>query len=131
MCSSDLKEAKEELAILNEWLDLNTQEADLKKQVKDLESALDAKAFAQYAKLSETDIMSLVVDDKWLATIDTDIHSEMDRISQTLTQRVKELAERYDEPLPVLAEQADAMESKVRAHLERIGFAWKIGRAHV
>jgi len=119
------KEAKEELAVLTEWLELNTKEADLKKQVKDMESALDAKALAQYAKLSEADVKSVVVDDKWLATIDTDIHSEMDRISQTLTQRVKELAERYDKPLPALAEQADAMESKVRAHLERMGFAWQ------
>jgi type I restriction enzyme M protein len=119
------KEAKEELAVLNEWLDLNTKEADLKKQVKDLESALDAKALAQYAKLSEADVKTLVVDDKWLATIDVDIHGEMDRISQTLTKRVKELAERYDKPLPVLSEQADAMESKVRAHLERMGFAWQ------
>jgi type I restriction enzyme M protein len=118
------KEAKEELAVLTEWLDFNTKEADLKKQVKDLESALDTKSLAQYAKLSETDVKSLVVDDKWLATIASDIHGEMDRISQTLTQRVKELAERYDKPLPVLAEQAEAMESKVRAHLERMGFAW-------
>lgn len=50
---------------------------------------------------------------------------EMDRFSQTLMQRVKELAERYDKPLSVLAEQADAMESKVLAHLERKGFAWQ------
>jgi type I restriction enzyme M protein len=113
-----------EIEVLEEWLSCNTKEGDLKKQVKDIESALDAKALAQYSKLSETDVKSLVVDDKWLATIDTDIHGEMDRISQTLTQRVKELAERYDKPLPVLAEQADAMESKVRAHLERMGFAW-------
>ena len=114
-----------EIEVLEEWLSCNTKEADLKKQVKDLETALDAKALAQYGKLSEADIKSLVVDDKWLATIDTDIHGEMDRISQTLTQRVKELAERYDKPLSVLAEQADAMESKVRAHLERMEFAWK------
>jgi type I restriction enzyme M protein len=112
-----------EIEVLEEWLSCNTKEADLKKQVKDLESALDAKALAQYAKLSEADVKTLVVDDKWLAAIDTDIHGEMDRISQTLTQRVKELAERYDKPLSVLAEQADAMEFKVRAHLERMGFA--------
>ncbi len=118
-------DAQAELAVLEQWLDLNTKEADLKKQVKDLESALDANALAQYAKLTEADVKTLVVDDKWLATIDTDIHGEMDRISQTLTQRVKELAERYDKPLPVLTEQADAMESKVRAHLERMGFAWQ------
>jgi type I restriction enzyme M protein len=119
------KEAKEELAILTEWLDLNTKESELKKQVKELESALDAKALAQYAKLSDADVKSLVVDDKWLATIDAGIHGEMERISQMLTQRVKELADRYDQPLPALAEQADAMESKVRAHLERMGFAWQ------
>jgi len=119
------KEAKEELAILTEWLDLNNKESELKKQIKDLESALDAKALAQYAKLSEAEVKSLVVDDKWLATIDTDIHGEMDRISQTLTQRVKELAERYAKPLPALADKANAMESKVRAHLERMGFAWQ------
>jgi type I restriction enzyme M protein len=118
-------DAQAELALLEQWLELSTKEADLKKQVKDLESALDAKALAQYAKLSEADVKTLVVDDKWLATIDTDIHGEMDRISQTLTQRVKELAERYDKPLSALVEHADAMESKVRAHLERMGFSWQ------
>ena len=118
-------EAQAELAVLTEWLDLNTKEADFKRQFKDLESALDTKALAHYAKLSEADVKTLVVDDKWLATIDTDIHGEMDRISQTLTQRVKELAERYDKPLPLLSEQAIAMESKVRAHLERMGFVWQ------
>ncbi len=44
--------------------------------------------------------MTLVGDDHWLAALDKDIHGEMDRISQTLTQRVKELAERYETPLP-------------------------------
>lgn len=119
------KEAKEELAVLTEWLEFNTKEAVVKKQLNDMVSALDAKALAQYAKLTEADVKTLVVDDKWLATIDTDIHGEMDRISQTLTQRVKELAERYNKPLPVLVEQAVAMESKVRVHLERMGFAWQ------
>jgi type I restriction enzyme M protein len=119
------KEAKEELAVLTEWLEFNTKEAVVKKQLNDMESALDTKALAQYAKLNESDVKTLVVDGKWMATIDTDIHGEMDRISQTLTQRVKELAERYNRPLPALAEQADAMESKVRAHLERMGFAWQ------
>jgi hypothetical protein len=33
-----------------------------------------------------------VVDDKWLAALGAAIHGEMDRISQALTQRVKELA---------------------------------------
>ncbi|TVQ00699.1 MAG: hypothetical protein EA381_06980, partial [Planctomycetaceae bacterium] len=56
--------------------------------------------------------------------IDTDIHGEMDRISQQLTSRVKELAERYDRPLPKLAERVSELEAKANAHLERMGFAW-------
>jgi len=32
------------------------------------------------------------VDDKWLAALDAAIHGEMDRVSQQLTQRVKDLA---------------------------------------
>jgi hypothetical protein len=35
-----------------------------------------------------------------LAALDSAIHGEMDRISQQLTRRVKELAERYEAPLP-------------------------------
>jgi type I restriction enzyme M protein len=118
-------ESAAELEVLDSYLVLTERLASLKSQITGAESALDTKAFSQYAKLTEADIKSLVVDDKWLATIDADIHSEMDRISQTLTQRVKELAERYDNPLPALTEQAVAMESKVRSHLERMGFAWQ------
>ena len=90
--------------MLNEWLKLSTQEADLKKQLKDAEAALDAKAYAQYPKLTEAEIKTLVVDDKWLAALDAAIHGEMDRISQALTQRVKELAERYETPMPQMSE---------------------------
>jgi type I restriction enzyme M protein len=118
------KEAKEEAALLNQWLKLNTEESDLKKEIKDAESALDAMAYEQYEKLTEADIKKLVVDDKWLATLDTEIHGEMDRISQSLTRRVKELAERYDRPLPELTEQEQELGAKVQGHLERMGFSW-------
>jgi type I restriction enzyme M protein len=119
------KEAKDEAAVLNDWLKLNTQEADLKKQIKDAEAALDAMAYAQYAKLGEADVKALVVDNKWLATLDAAIHGEMDRISQQLTQRVKELAERYELALPMLTNRVEELETKVNVHLERMGFAWK------
>jgi type I restriction enzyme M protein len=87
--------------VLAKWLELSAQEADVKKQLKDAEAALDAQAYARYPKLTEAEIKTLVVDDKWLAALDTAIHGEMDRISQALTQRVKELAERYETPLPI------------------------------
>ena len=66
-----------------------------------------------------------MVDDKWLAALDAAIHGEMDRISQQLTQRVKELAERYENPLPQLVGQVAELEAKVNSHLERMGFSWR------
>lgn len=116
------KEAQEEAAVLNDWLKLANEEADLKKRLKDVENALDAMAYAHYPKLTEDDIKTLVVDDKWLSALDTAIHGEMDRISQSLTQRVKELAERYDIPMPEMTEHVAELESKVNGHLERMGF---------
>jgi type I restriction enzyme M protein len=49
----------------------------------------------------------------------------MDRVSQRLTQRVKELAERYETPLPKMASRVAELEAKVNRHLEKMGFAWK------
>ena len=65
-----------------------------------------------------------MVNDKWLASLDAAIHGEMDRVSQQLTQRVKELAERYEIPLPRMRNRVAELEAKVNRHLEKMGFAW-------
>jgi type I restriction enzyme M protein len=119
------KEAKKEAAVLNDWLELNQQEANLKKRLRETQDALDAQAYAKYPKLTESEIKILVADDKWLAALDAASHGEMDRLSQQLTRRVKELAERYETPLPQLTERASELEAKVGRHLERMGFTWK------
>jgi type I restriction enzyme M protein len=118
------KEAEDEAAVLNDWLKLASEEADLKKRLRDAENALDAKAYTQYPKLTEAEIKTLVVDDKWLAALDRAIHGEMDRISQALTQRVKELAERYETPMPQMVRRVAEQEAKVSGHLKRMGFSW-------
>jgi type I restriction enzyme M protein len=116
--SEDLRE----LIVLDTYLGLTERIGALKKAIKDAEAELDALAYAQYPKLSEPEIKVLVVDDKWLAAIETDIHGEMNRISQALTQRVKELAERYESPLPKLARRVADLSAKVASHLTKMGF---------
>ena len=106
------KEAKDEAAVLNDWLKLNAEEADSRRRLREAEADLDAKAYAQYPKLTEAEIKTLVVDDKWLAALDAAIHGEMDRVSQALTQRVKELAERYETPLPQMVNRVAELEAK-------------------
>jgi type I restriction enzyme M protein len=121
----DDKDAKDEATVLSDWLKLNADEAALKKRLKKAEATLDAHAYAKYPKLTEADIKTLVVDDKWLTTLETAIRGEMDRVSQQLTERVKELAERYETPLPRMASRAAELETKVSHHLGEMGFSWR------
>ena len=118
------KESADEIAALNAWLALANQEATGNKQLKDAEAELDTLALDKYPRLSVDDIKVLVVDDKWLAALAADIRGEMERISQTLTHRVKELAERYETPLPMAVQQVAELEAAVKGHLARMGFSW-------
>ena len=113
-----------DFVVLKEWLKSTAQITKLKKAIKEAEAELDLKAYQHYPKLTEAEIKTLVVDKKWLSVIDGLIHGEMDSISQALTQRVKVLAERYENPMPILAKNVTELESKVQAHLAKMGFAW-------
>ena len=114
----------DELAILNQWLGLSETVSALKRQVREFESALDTLAFEKYAKLIEAQIKTLVVDDKWMARLHSDVQGELDRGSQTLTGRIRELAERYATPLPQLAEEVETLARRVDDHVKKMGFAW-------
>jgi type I restriction enzyme M protein len=117
-------EAKEEAVALAAWLKVNAEEAALKARVKELEATLDAKVLGQYPKLSEADVKSLVVEDKWLAALDADVRSEMDRVSKALTVRIEELADRYETPLYALTKRTEDLAATVSRHFEKMGFAW-------
>ena len=77
---------------------------------------------AQYTKLSIDEIKFLIVEDKWLTTLAADVQTELDRVSQVLTGRIKLLAERYAEPLPQLVANLAALNAKIDAHLAKMGF---------
>ena len=54
-------------------------------------------------------------------TLAAAVQGELDRVSQTLTGRIRELAERYATPLPKLAEEVEALASRVDEHLRKMG----------
>ncbi len=117
-------DSDKEKEILNQYLSLITQEAQTKKVIKEATTELDNSLIEFYPLLNEEQIKQLVVYDKWMTTIESNIHSEMDRISQHLTQRIKELAERYEKPLPIQTKEAKTLESVVNEHLQKMGFVW-------
>lgn len=63
-----------------------------------------------------------MVEDKWLTTLAADVQTELDRVSQAITGRIKQLAERYAEPLPQLAANVATINTKVEAHLNKMVF---------
>jgi type I restriction enzyme M protein len=115
-------DAEDERQVLYAYLILMEQESQAAKRVKDAQKALEAKVAARYKTLSEDEIKTLVVDDKWLATLATGVQSELERISQALAGRIKKLAERYATPLPQLTEEVEELSAKVEEHLGRMGF---------
>jgi type I restriction enzyme M protein len=114
----------DELKVLKAYLKLIEQEAQVNKQINAANQALDDKVLEKYQQLSEDEIKTLVVGDKWMATLQNAINSEMERISQRLTQRIKELAERYDTPLPQLTNDVEVLTRRVEAHLHNMGLVW-------
>jgi type I restriction enzyme M protein len=119
------RDADDECKLLDDYLALIDQESAANKKVKDSQKALDAKVTAKYAKLTEDEIKTLVVDDKWLTTLATAVQTELDRVSQALTGRIRQLAERYAAPLPELVDIVATLAKRVDGHLKKMGAVWK------
>jgi len=116
------RDCADELQVLTEYLGLIEDEAALSKKIKEAQKKLDAKVLARYASLTEKDVISLVVSDKWLASLSGSVKEEIDRISQTLSSRIKVLAERYEKPLPMIEAEVAELSVKVERHLKKMGF---------
>ena len=114
-------DAADERKVLQAYVKLAEQASDAGAKLKTAQEELTAKVAAKYPKLSEDEIKTLVVDDKWLATLAATVQGELDRVSQTLTGRIRQLAERYAAPLPQIVDEVEALAAKVAAHLEKMG----------
>ena len=118
------EEAKEEADVLRRWLELSERETALKRAARDEDAALDELAYKKYATLTESEIRALVVDDKWMARLSAAIQGELDRVSQTLTGRIRGLADRYAMPLTEIEREVAALAARVEEHLKKMGASW-------
>lgn len=120
----DESDSGEEFAALNRCLELIDAEADAGKVVKDAQAELDAKLLVRYPKLSEAEIKSLVVEDKWFAALREAVEGEVEQLTQRLGERVNELEMRYGRPLPALTREVDLLSARVEGHLAGMGLSW-------
>ncbi len=114
----------DEIAALEQVKKLIELDANNKKTVKTAQEVLDKRVFNHYKKLTQAECKTLIVEDKWLATIEATISAEIERVTQQLTNRIKTLEERYANPLPELTQEVKALSSKVDKHLKKIGLQW-------
>jgi type I restriction enzyme M protein len=114
----------DERAALEEYADLLDNKDEVKANLKNAEEDLEAKIDAKYPNLTEEEVKTLVVDDKWLAYLAAGVRSELDRVSQNLTGRIRQLAERYETPLSQLDDEVIALSKRVEGHLRVMRSAW-------
>ena len=112
-----------ELDILYDYLQLMEDEKIRKDTCKQTRDTLYTSVIEKYARLTETEIGTLVVEDKWLASIRAAIEDEVQGLTRQLAGRVTELAERYARPLPELEREVVAFGAKVEGHLKRMGIS--------
>ena len=114
----------DERAVLEAYAGLLKQQKETKAKRKATQEDLDKKIGARYPTLTEAEIKTLVVDDKWMTRVSAAVQSELDRVSQTLSGRIRQLAERYATPLPKLTDDVETLAARVDEHLKKMGAMW-------
>ncbi|WP_262017194.1 type I restriction-modification system subunit M [Serratia liquefaciens] len=111
---------KEEKATLKAAQALFDAETQAKKAHKEAQEKLDLAVFAHYPKLTDGEIKNLLVQDKWHASLIRALETEIERVTQRLANRVKELEERYSSTMHELTQLVAELEAKVAVHLKSI-----------
>ena len=108
--------------ICHQYLDICYEDVIVSADIKNAQKELEQKVISKYPTLTEAEIKTIVTEHKWMQTIAAAVSNEMERVSQALTQRIKELAERYETPMPEIKKEAEILEKKVNQHLSKMGF---------
>ncbi len=111
----------EEIEALQQAIELYNTEATAKKTIKDAQAELDLATLKKYGDLTENDIKTLVLDDKWQATTVHRVVGEVEALTLDLVSRIQQLGERYAATVHDLDAELDRLEAKVAAHLAEMG----------
>jgi type I restriction enzyme M protein len=114
----------DERKALGDYAGLLDKQEDIKGRLNIAQNKLEAEIVAKYGKLTEAEVKTLVVNDKWLATLAASVQSELDRASLILTDRIRQLSDRYSTTLPKLTEDVKRLAARVDEHLKKMGAQW-------
>lgn len=115
------KSDPDEIKALQDVLELYDAEAAAKKAVKEAQAKLDLATLKKYGDLTEDDVKSLVLDDKWQTVVLRRVAGEVEGLTLGLVARIQQLGERYAETVDDLDNQLDELEARVAGHLASMG----------
>lgn len=111
----------DEIKALQQAMKLYDAEAAAKKIVKEAQAELDLATLKKYGALTEGDIRTLVLDDKWRVTTVDRVSAEVEALTLDLVARIQQLGERYAETVSDIGTALDALEKRVGSHLAAMG----------
>ncbi|WP_312029165.1 type I restriction-modification system subunit M [Gordonia paraffinivorans] len=111
----------DEIKALQHATKLYNAEAAAKKAVKDAQAKLDLATLKKYGDLTEDDIKTLVLDDKWQATVARRVAREVEALTLDLVARIQQLGDRYAVTVEDLDAELDRLEARVAGHLTAMG----------
>ena len=112
----------EEIMLLDKYLAILSSETQLNREIKEIKDGLYKKVIKKYTELTVDEIKSLLVEDKWLASLKEKFEDHLNDLTQALSQRVKEVSQRYESTVKELEENREALKAKVQQHLAMMGY---------
>jgi type I restriction enzyme M protein len=116
------KPSDEDTLAIARYLDLEKAKKAAAKAAKEAAKRLEDLEKAKYQALTDEELKTLIVDEKWLATIRSGIDSLYGAVSNRLAERIAELAARYEATLGELDRECAELEAAVAAHLREMGY---------
>ena len=92
-----------------------------KKEAQGAEEALNIATLNKYDDLTDEDIHTLVLDDKWASTVHDRIINEVHALTLDLVGRIQQLGERYAETAGALDIELERLDFQVAQHLSDMG----------
>ena len=114
---SEYLDEKDLLDELSKLLDMQTS---VKGEIKTLQDELYEKIDIKYQHLVEEEIKAMVVEDKWISSLSSMVEEELNHVSQSLSDRISELAIRYSSKLSEIISNIERLSVQVDAHLKKV-----------
>lgn len=127
LATARLKEVKkegidqDEIEALEQLIQLYDAEAAAKKSVKEAQAELDRTVLEEYSSLSEGDVKSLLLDEKWLKTIRRRIEGVVASLAHSLVARIQQLVERYSATLAEIDLELASIRTEITDYLSDMG----------